>query len=361
MRIIRSKTLALTLLLIANSVIFAADNPETQNPSLINGLEIEAGYLSNLDAGGEDDSFYKINYRGAQIKERGTPFKYSSHLDLESPKLDSGAGDRSKISFSLENGVGQLGGNLFELDLVQTIKFADISTEMIRGNANVAGNSEAISYSVGLETRPFRLPGLAKTNWSNWAVFGLNAQRTETKVDGSKTDSTGLFTYRLFAGKAFGWRKSANVSETQKKLLNGILQQAPTYEDAKAAYESIKAIDPSSRTVPQQLLFDAYSEHGGESGLAAWRQTLTELTEGHADAITDQPTFAIYLENSGWYDFESESDDDELKNLFTATADYWFLRHRDDVFLRLRYENGYERAAPEIKKDQVSLMLALKF
>lgn len=47
--------------------------------------------------------------------------------------------------------------------------------------------------------------------------------------------------------------------------------------------------------------------------------------------------------------------------MFTLTADYWFLPKRDDVFLRLRYENGYERALPTVRLNRPMLSVSPRF
>lgn len=334
---------------------FTGTVPEAQYPALIDGFEIEAGYIQR-DAD-DSDSFYKITHKGSLVTEEGTPFKAASHLDLGSPVSKVAKGDRNKLSIRLEDGTTTVGGALFELDGVKPLSFAGLNPQHVRGNSYVSADDNSLRYAVGLESRPFRIPGLAESSWSNWAVFGVNAQRTESD-ETTEDKSHGLLTYRFFTGRAFGWRKSADVEATASKLTGDLLALAPTHTDAAAIAEKIEAIDGSKRSELQQLFLDAYTEHEADGG-EGWRQLLAELASGHADAVTDQPTLAFYAENTGFYDLDA--DEDELKNLFSANLDYWFIPSRDDVFIRLRYEYGYERAQPKDRKDQWMLLLSLKF
>ena len=345
---------------LGSSPVRAETIPQAQFPALISGFELSIGYVHRDSETESSDSFYKVSYKDKLIREEGTPFKDASHLDLASPVSEVAKGDRNKLSIRLEDGAATVGGALFEMDGATPLNFAGINPEYVRGNAYVSADSDSLRYALGLETKPFRIPGLRNSYWSNWAIFGINAQRTETDDPAKEDNTAGLLTYKLFAGRAFGWRKSADPMETASKLTKDLLALAPTYEEAAATVAKIEEIDPGKRSELQQLFVDAFFDHEGGDD-QGWRQTLAELAEGHADAITDQPTLSIYMENTGWYDFEADGDQDDVKNLFTATLDYWFLPQRDDVFMRVRYEYGYERATPDVRKNQLMLLLSLKF
>jgi hypothetical protein len=127
---------------------------------------------------------------------------------------------------------------------------------------------------------------------------------------------------------------------------------------AQAVKAEVQAIKAAQRRPEQQLFLDALGEEPATDD--EWVQTVQSLARGDADAITDQPTFSVYAEATGWYEWEGSSSDNQ-KNLLLVTFDYWPLQQRDDFFLRVRYENGYERAVPDIKKDHVLLSLATRF
>jgi hypothetical protein len=105
------------------------------------------------------------------------------------------------------------------------------------------------------------------------------------------------------------------------------------------------------------LLLDALKDSTAEDD---WAETISETAAGTAEAITDQPTLSVYMEASGWYDFTSSGDERERRGLLSLTADYWPLAERNDFFLRLRYELGYERALPTERLNQIMLSLSVR-
>ena len=333
---------------------------EAQNPGPVNTFEIDGGYNLNFRSGNESDSYYRITYRSSLVKSEGTPFKYASSLDLAAPALTTGRGDRNKLLLRFEQGTTTIGDGLFEANGVAPLTLRGIEALNLRGTALIAGDADGktFQFAAGLESPPLRIPGLQNTQFSNWIVFGINAQRQEATDSDNDDKNVGLLTYRAFLGKAFGWRKSADVDKTAAKIEDEFLKQAPTYEEAKILAEKINSIEANNRTSLQQLFVDAVIEAESE---ANWQRTVKEMAYGTADAVTDQPTFALYAENSGWYSFSDSFNGKRLRNLLTLTLDYWPLLNYDHVFLRLRYENGHERAAPTDRKNHLLASINLRF
>src|SRR5207237_10119247 len=120
-----------------------------------------------------------------------------------------------------------------------------------------------VQLAIGLETKPYRIPGFQRTQASNWIVAGINVQRQEDTGSTTSDSTFGLVTYRSFLGQAFLWRRSADPGKTASRLITEFLKQAPTYEAAGPVYEKIKAIDANKRTSAQQLLYGVYIEAGG--------------------------------------------------------------------------------------------------
>jgi hypothetical protein len=181
-------------------------------------------------------------------------------------------------------------------------------------------------------------------------VIGVNAERRESTDSGGQDVNVALATFRTFVGKAVGWRKSADVGKTAGKIKHDLLELAPTRAAAVELESKLKEIPASQRSVLQQTLLDAIPEAADD---AAWLATVQEMALGQADAITDQPTAALYGEWSGWVDLAGHPSSGRFRSLFTVSLDYWFLPRRDDVLLRLRYELGYERATPELRLNQL--------
>ena len=329
-----------------------------QNPAAVNTFEIDAGYTFGIHDHAEDDTFYRVVYLGKLLEEDGTPIKFAEHLDLAEPAMEA-AGDRPELALRLIGGGATLGGTLIEADGARALQLRGLEKLELRGTALVTAQTSGgpLQFAAGLETRPFRIPGLSATQYTNWLVFGLNAQHRE-ETDTANDENFGLATYRAFAGKAFGWRKSADVGKTAESIEQNFLKNAPTLADAKVVEAEIKQIEAAKRSKLQQLFLDTVTETNDVE--ADWTKTVHAMAVGTADAITDQQTVSFYAEATGWYAFDG-SDEGELKSLFTAAFDYWPFPDRDNILLRLRYENGYQRAAPDDHLNQVLLSATVRF
>ena len=334
---------------------------EAQNPAPVSTFEVEGGYRwSRLpDKTRDKDSWLRVSYKGSLVREEGTPFKDAQSLDLAAPAMPTGAGDRNTWSVRYESGQTELGGSLFEAEGVQPLKFRGLEKLDLRGTAFVGGNSagKALQVAAGLESIPMRIPFASETGASNWVVVGINAQHQEMVDTQTGDDNFGLVTFRAFLGKAFGWRKSADVAQTAAKLEAQLLKQAPTPGEARSLAQSIRKIPATRRTKLQALFLDTVDDLGGGD----WTEAVREMAQGTADAITDQPTLAVYAEVSGWRTIAGDAEGPKTKGLSSLTIDYWFLETRDDMFLRLRYENGFERAQPAARLNRLMLSAALRF
>ncbi len=361
MSLLRAACAALVLGLAAGAAL-AAGNPDAQNPAPINALEIDAGKAFNRGDGEKDESWVRLSYKGTLVREAGTPVLNASPLALLAPALpaDAAAGDRNRWSLRYERGAAGVNGGLFEALGVQPVLLRGLESLELRGTAGIAGDNDGknLSVAIGVESPPWRLPGLARTEVSNWLVLGLNAERNKSEAEG-ETVNRAVVTYRAFAGKAFGWRKSADPLKVAAKLERDMLELAKTRADALALAEKLKQITAAGRTSLQQLLLDAIPEAADDAG---WAKAVREIAVGQAEASTDQPTLAVYAESTGWYRASgNDGSAERFRNLFNVTLDYWFLAQRDDMFLRLRYENGYEWAAPERKLNRLLASVALRF
>ena len=212
---------------------------------------------------------------------------------------------------------------------------------------------------MGLESPPARIPGLGRTGISNWIVVGLNGERWESTDSPGGDLTVALATFRSFVGTALGWRRSADQAGVAEKIAREILAVAPTLEAARAAADTLGKIAANQRTPIQQLVLDAAVDAGTD---AEWAGLIRDLSQGTAEAVIEQPTLALYAEWSGWVDLASEPSDERFRSLFTATMDYWPFTGRNDILLRGRYENGYERAAPGgAKRHQVLVTVGVRF
>ena len=93
--------------------------------------------------------------------------------------------------------------------------------------------------------------------------------------------------------------------------------------------------------------------------LSSARSTFDSVIGGHA--ISSLVGAILKVRGIGFYDFNHrEAGRKRFKNLLGATATYW-LDAEDAHWLRLRYEQGYERAAPTDGRHFLSASLGWQF
>jgi hypothetical protein len=364
---------ALLAALLAVALPSRAAEPGAQNPAPVNAFELEAGRRFDRLPGGQDESVFRLSYRGQLVRAEGTPFKYASGLDLAAPALPASAGaagDRHQWSLKYDDRRANLGGSLLEAEGVQPIVLGGIEKLDLRGTAAIATNDLGTHVAVGLESPPFRIPGLAGREISNWLVLGVNAQRSPGQAlsaTSSGSQDRTLVTYRAFVGKAFGWRKSASMGATAQRLEKEILKQAPTLEEAKALATKLRAAvaagaDPSEAQV---RVLEAIDEAAADRSRAKdkeqrWLEAVRSAARQMAEAEDTRPTVAVYAEASGWTVAEGVFEGRRTRGLLTATLDYWLLPDRDDTFLRFRYETGYEWSSPTVRRKQLFVSLSVR-
>jgi hypothetical protein len=355
---------ALAALSLTNVAALAetANQAASQNPSQINSFEVEGGYKIDFNSSNNDEGFYKISYKGSLVKNEGTPFKYAKGVDLTTSASETGSGDRNKFAIHYEHGSTTLSGGFFDANGILPIKLGGLENLDLRGAAFIGADEKfkILQIDVGLETPPVRLPGFKNTQFTNWLVLGATAHRQEDTNSSNKDNTNGLITYRAFLGKAFGWRKSADLGKTAGKIADDILKQYPSYNDAIKAKDEIEKIPANKRTPLQRLVRDTVVDTDSKTD-EQWKKNVAGAAFGRADAITDQPTVSFYAEDSGWYSYTGKLGEKKLSNLLAISIDYWILPDNDNLFIRVRYENGYEMATPTDKKNQLLVSATLKF
>jgi len=339
----------------------AAVFDDLQPPTPATVWEIEGGYRWDHVAGRDSDGYYRVNYRGSPVAQKGTPFKQTEHVLSDAPKPTL-LTDRADWSFTYEHGSVSTGGGLLQGEALMPLDLRLPKDFMPRGTAFVGGDStfKQVNIAVGLETPPLHVGALSQLGITHWAVVGISAQRREETDSAVGDKNFAAASYRGFIGKAFLFHPKASVGELAQRVSDAYLREAPTLKDAKAVADNLKqsAAKGTTLTVFQEAFIDAASD---VSKPEEWPSAALRTARAAAEGVLQQPTFAVYSEVSGWYEMRGDDGTSRSRALFTLTADYWFLATRDDVFLRLRYENGYERGNPQNRKNQMLAAIALRF
>jgi hypothetical protein len=370
--------LAALSLAIGSAALAQGAAKEERLPLGFDKLEIEGGYKADYVEGRKSEGWYRLTYKGKPVAERGTSLPFTETVLLDAPKADLKVSDDTDLVLRFEDGTLGLAGGLFDMSGVRPISFTGLEGLNLRGTAFVAADNsfKQVQFGAGLQTEPMRVPGLAGREVANWIVLGVNAQRRDS-TDAAADNSFAAATYRAFVGKAFGWRTPAKqqIEALARRLADAYLRDAPTMTEALAKKTQIdndknsgteqrrfaRAVTAARLEIRRKLLDTKRTEMSEEEMTAIWTSAAREFEEGAIEAISLRPTVAVYAELSGWYEFRGGGTSSRSKSLFTLSADYWFLPGRDDVFLRVRYENGHERGAPDMRKNQLLTSVALRF
>jgi len=320
-------------------------------------IEVAAGYLKSYVGSNDQESYYKILLHGKSFAERGQPIKVATHLDtVGSPSL----GGQFDWRLRFENGTLQPSGGVFEGLGAKDLNLRGL--HFLRGSALIAGDNDGktINFAVGLESPQFGIPVFASgSEVANWFAVGVQAQRAET-TDSPADANQGLITLRAFAGKEFGRpNEAAKLRELPKHQaqldakVNEVYQIADSKDRANYAIAHEKELGISKYT--KSFLQAALDEE-----IDNWKQALENVARQDILENLSTPTFAAFTEYTSWYTFNGPSMGNRYKGLFTATIDYFMVPYSQDMYLRIRYESGFERGAPTQRKNNLMLAIAFK-
>jgi hypothetical protein len=337
---------------------FGESAPDLIYPAPVRTFQAEGGYRSHVHGDVDDESFYRVSYDGQLIDSKGEPFTSLEHVDLAVPASIHDAGDRRDIELTLTNRSGEVGGELFEGQGARPLALRGLGAANLRGAAYVATDLDGDKFKValGVETKPFRVPGASKLGAANYLIFGLMGERNEQADAAASDESYTVATGRLFIGKALGMHARPDADLLAKKIAAEFLEKAPTREDAVALASRIQKIPAEKRSKMQAWLLSLLEITDASTD---WNAAVFDFTAGISEAVSEQPTASVYLEASGWY--ADASDQPKHRGLATLTVDYWPLPTRDDVILRASYEWGFERLQPNIRVNQVTVSAVIQF
>lgn len=360
--------------------VAAQDASDTRRvPQGDNRLEVEGGYRHDLIDNGKSQGWYRVTWRGKPVAMRGNALPFTDTVLLDAPTADLGKVEGSDLVLRFEDGTLGVTGGLIDMAGARPIEFAGLEKLRLRGAAFVAADNrfKQVQAGIGIETPPLHLGALGQHEIANWLVLGVNAQRREN-ADTADDRNFGAVTWRAFIGKGFGWRTPPReaLEAFAVKIAAAYVKDVPTMAEARVKQQQFDAL---AKPTPEQVQFSRAVSAAELDILAArralpagqtlsaadedrlWAQATRSYAIGRREAELLRPTVALYAEASGWNEFRAKGDSGRLKNLFTVSADYWFMPSRDDLLLRLRYENGYERAAPGLRKNQLMASVALRF
>jgi hypothetical protein len=130
-------------------------------PAPVSTWSVEAGYRLPVERDAGKDSYYRISYLSALVDSKGTAQSPLQHFEIDEAKPLSPGGDRSALEVSLQQGAGALGGALFDMYGLMPIELRGFGDLRGAGYVGADENGNNVKASVGLESRPFRVPGMS--------------------------------------------------------------------------------------------------------------------------------------------------------------------------------------------------------
>jgi hypothetical protein len=311
--------------------------PNARNAEPMRAGLINASYLANFLRGGTDKSYYRLDYLGKTLTEKGTAFQVGNtnlagsdivNGVLPPPLADPG-GDVHDLALRLERGTATGRGDLFTALGVRPFRLASLNN--IRGVLDVSGltSLKRLNLAGGIETAPWRpfsalnggtkkpaaQPGppalppalppagaavrprsYTSSGITNFIVFGLLGERQNREVsEGGNTDGA-LATYRAFIGQTYGWKQSRQTGKISDLLVKAVLDKGKTANAAiawrKANLPPAGELDTSHvHVVIAMVDANLKSKHVGRARPGATLQEREELDRRwRADPAADSPT-----------------------------------------------------------------------
>lgn len=359
----------------------AQDASPTSTSGLLQGLSLDAGYLRQFSNGSDDALYYRLEYRGKELKAKGVPAK---EANLQTPtRVKPLVGGVSSLFFKLDRGSPKLDGGLFDSLGLAPINFGKTR---LRGTAEISGRLDArqVNFAFGVETPEDTIRKalgidkvLRKHFITNWIVVGAAGERRERDGSLGGDEDVALVTYRAFFGRA----DATVISEARIRTAD--MMEA---DIRKLLADYLALPDPNATNDPaekerRKKLRDAFvagleanpTRAGDRFRLLLLDDQVPNILDRFSDekikgivknyrTQKDRPSVALYLENSGWWTITDPTAGRRFNNLFAATATYWMNPASDKpTFLRLRYENGRERGAPTVKKNMLLMTVGMYF
>jgi hypothetical protein len=390
---ILSKALLTLAFLLQSTIGICADGNGVVG--MFSGLHLDAGYLDNFISGKNNSFYYNASYKGDQFASKGTPFKVEDlYVKADPPAPPSPKaieGDTNIYSVQINRGTAAIKGGIFEAVGRKEIKLPIPLLEKLRGTADFSGTLDGrqINISLGLETPALHPVSILNERYdaglTNWLIVGVNGETRPSQVSGKDNADYGMVTYRAFIGKGFGWVQSYKVKEFQKEIRSRMSTMPKAISEGLKARASVKTNQKQGKLAPwvdtdiyamtkrclglSKEQFDSLTEESDlvknpPAACANGQGDITTFVTHYTDDWSlppDKPTSALWLEDSGWYSFAGNEPVHRFNNIVRATATLWLAPQDNSSYIRVLYENGYNKADPSNKFHYFAAMVGLDF
>jgi hypothetical protein len=325
------------------------------------GWQVQTGTLVDLNGSRSSGTYTRIVYNGTTLSEGGNKLKPTDATHVFSLDGTDRSDFSPDIKLDLLQGNGQTTNSTLNafgvrrLNLGKTLKTVGYQA-VARAAARIDGNQALVSG--GFESaplHPLRLPG-----WTNWLHIGAAGERFWQKRSLGQDESRGVLNYRAFFGKA-AYRVNG---ERLKFTVDDIFQKAPTLEKLKPFLDST-ATDAVSKFLQFWANFYDGATPAEKAAIEAdYRAWLAEKAILENQQFGLAPTSALGLETEGWWTVAGNLKKRRASAIAALGYTRWFGVGSGGSFassMQVRYEVGYDRAAPQTRVNRLLISANLNF
>ena len=339
----------------------AAPNPPVPAPPSV-GLQIQEGVLLDFAKGARKTAeAQKIIYKGQMLTQSGSlgdKADTTSQFFLKNPQKS----DTQNLLLDLTHGSGTVNQDIINALGLTKFSLPQVNLSPFSSNLGLDArlDGKQVRGTFGLESPSAHpIPGEA-----NWVRLGGNVEQEwqDRSLGGNHTSGTG--TYRAFLGKAL-WTRNSHVPLpfTLAELQNA----APTLDVLKAGHKATGNVELDQFVTGLTSLLTPTSPFPGnfpqppDVTAATYPAFLQDRFTRYARAYQIEPGAAFWLESVGWYTFAGDPQGPRLQASGAAVATYYFDVNAQTGSLQLRYEDGYNRAAPGVRLNRLFISLGVTF
>ena len=356
-------------------------------PSILEGLQIQSGLTFQLRQPVGTVGYYKVSYKDQLVSQHGTAsttldathqFTFDKNAGPNQTKAIPTDTDTPRFQLDLATGKGDLTGSLFNALGVNSFLAPRLNLGPFRTAGRLSGrfDGKEIDYALSIESptvHPLRYAGIPRSaNIANWLVVGFGGeQQYQHSLPNAVNQVTAQLTYRSFIGKATRWRpsKTRSVPFTIDEIIDA-------YKDPKELKDQADVIsargDQAPRTLAEDFIFQNAREFirtvtgnivpGASTTPAGYKAYLLDAYERYSKGYLMEPTYGVWIENTGQYNFTGTAQGDRFKYALAVVLTYWrdFGPKARSQF-QLRYESGYDYGNQQVRYDRVLASVGLNF
>jgi hypothetical protein len=341
----------------------AAAQAPAPAPSKFAGVELVVGLTQGFRPSFSKE-YHRFSYKGQQLAEGG---KKPTALDATGlfslPVAPTLGGGVPGVTADIYEGTGKLTGDLF--DAINLHELAVPKVDLGRyfyGASRVAGAFDGSSFNAaaGVEAFPLHLTQLGlnkKLDTANWLVPGVLVSQAWER--GQDAETSGIATYRMFVGRAFGWSRSA--ADPTPFDIDEFVKKHPDFASFEKFYREIQGRPlNAAKSVEEDFVVNQFGRVSADP--AHFETLLRGAFQRGIQNYHLQPTHAFWLESKGWYTFSGPSQGPRWKPLVALVVTVWgdFGAKARSQF-QIRYENGFDRADPKTRQNRLLVTLGLNF